>query len=78
MSMKSAILSEESKHVGEDSIELSIEACSMVYASPLVLRTFQNSGERVKEGMDKAKLVKYTNFYNPFKEDVYSLGLTLL
>ena len=39
------------------------DACSVVYASPLVLEQFAKSSKRK---------------YNPFKEDVFSLGLTLL
>lgn len=43
----------------------------MVYASPLVLKTFQSGNSSQRKAETK-------QFYTPFKEDVYSLGLTLL
>lgn len=48
-----------------DMIDLHIDTCSIVYASPLVLESLKNEQKQVQ-------------LYNPFKEDVYSLGLTLL
>ena len=63
------------QHVS-DLIDLEIDACSMVYASPVVLNEFkQFTLSNAKLVIPKEKVVKK---YNPFKEDVYSLGLTLL
>lgn len=63
-----------------ETIELSIDACSIIYASPLILDYFTCSAS--PSSKDPASLQPPLNprdqKYNPFKEDVFSLGLTLL
>eukprot|EP00347_Sterkiella_histriomuscorum_P016668 403352312 len=59
--------SQQSDDGDEDKIQLKIDACSLVYASPLVLQVFTSN-----------QYQQAPRFYNPFKEDVFSLGLTFL
>lgn len=72
-------------------IDLQIEACSIIYASPLILDFFTSSASPssssstllkavitgITQGGGATKNIAIKR-YNPFKEDVFSLGLTLL
>lgn len=59
---------------GQETVELAIEACSIIYASPLILGYFTGSASPSSKDLS----VKVQQQYSPFKEDVFSLGLTLL
>ena len=56
-----------------DLITLNAEACSTIYASPMVLREFENSNK----GDSGSSCGNTQILYNPFVEDVFSLGLTI-
>ncbi|CDW87924.1 protein kinase domain containing protein [Stylonychia lemnae] len=49
----------------QDQIPMNVEACSMVYASPLVIKQFMDKAK--SKDKDETELQKY----NPFKEDVF-------
>lgn len=60
-------------------IELEVEACSVVYSSPLVLVTLSTqSNINGKKEEHKEDNFENLQLYNPFIEDVFSLGLTIL
>jgi hypothetical protein len=65
----------------EDHLELTVEACSIIYASPLILNYFTSSASPssslVIGGASKGAKSK-KKIYNPFQEDVFSLGLTIM
>lgn len=60
-------------------IELKLESCSNVYASPLILEHFlkSNNNEPFPNRQSVVNIDKL-NLYNPLKEDVFSLGVVLL
>jgi len=58
----------------KDEADLPVEAGSSIFASPKVLRFLQTEPVSPQTGQDDSPRL----FYNPFKEDVYSFGLTLL
>lgn len=60
----------------QETIDLSVEACSIIYASPLILEYFTGSASPSSKLL--LSNMRVSHRYNPFKEDVFSLGLTLL
>jgi serine/threonine protein kinase len=55
----------------QDLIQFAGDTCSIIYASPYIL------GEFNREAASPLRMTK-KNYYSPFKEDVFSLGLSIL